>query len=136
MVRIDIDYESGLRCQAVHGPSGMALTTDAPVDNQGRGEAFSPTDLAATALGTCVATIMGIYAEREGFSLRGMKIVVEKTMSADQPRRITRVEMAFTMPPGLSEKHRRALENCVETCPVRRSLHPAIEVPVRFNYPG
>jgi putative redox protein len=135
MVRMDIDYQGGLRCTARHGPSGMTLTTDAPVDNQGRGEAFSPTDLASTALGACVATIMGIYAEREGIALEGMKVGVEKTMSAEPPRRISRVELFFKMPAGISAKHRVALERCVEACPVRRSLHPEVEVPAHFEYP-
>lgn len=135
MVRIDIDYKGGLRCRATHGPSGQTLITDAPVDNQGKGESFSPTDLAATALGACVLTIMGIYAQREGISLEGLKAKVGKIMSSDAPRRIARVELEFTMPAGLDARRRQALEECAETCPVRRSIHPQIEVPITFRYP-
>ncbi len=135
MVRIDIDYRGRLRCGARHAPSGETLTTDAPVDNQGRGETFSPTDLVATALGTCVATIMGIYAERNGIALEGMRAVVEKEMTSEAPRRIARLSLAFRMPPGLSAGARTSLEAFVDACPVRRSLHPSIEVPIRFEYP-
>jgi len=113
----------------------MLLTTDAPLDNQGRGEAFSPTDLVATAVGSCVATIMGIYAKREGVSLEGLEIRVEKTMSPASPRRIARLDLDVRMPAGLSARHRSALERCADACPVRLSIHPDIEVPIRFEYP-
>ena len=135
MVQIDIEYKGGLRCRATHGPSGQTLTTDAPVDNQGKGESFSPTDLAATSLGACVMTIMGIYAQREGISLEGMKARVGKVMSAEGPRRIARLEISFTMPAGLNPHQRECLEQCARSCPVRLSLHPQIEVPVEFHYP-
>lgn len=135
MVQIDVRYEGGLRCRAHHGPSGVELTTDAPVDNQGRGEAFSPTDLVATALGACIFTIMGIYAEREGVDLEGMKATVGKIMSSEGPRRIARLEVVIDMPPGLEPKHRRAMERCAEVCPVRLSLKAETEVPVTFRYP-
>jgi Predicted redox protein, regulator of disulfide bond formation len=91
MVKIDLRYAGGLRCAATHGPSGQTLQTDAPVDNHGRGESFSPTDLVATALGACMATIMGIAAERHEIDLRGMQIEVLKGMSADLPRRIAQL---------------------------------------------
>ena len=135
MVEIDVEYEGGLRCRAIHGPSGKTLTTDAPVDNHGQGESFSPTDLAATALGACILTIMGIYAEREGIPLDGLKAHVGKVMSTDPPRRIARCEITITMPAGLNPRHRKALECCAETCPVRQSLKTEIEVPVEFRYP-
>ena len=135
MVEIEVEYEGGLRCRATHGPSGKTLTTDAPVDNHGKGETFSPTDLAATALGACILTIMGIYAEREGIALAGLKAHVGKVMSSDLPRRIARCQIVITMPAGLSAKHRQVLERCVETCPVRQSLKTEIEVPVEFRYP-
>jgi putative redox protein len=135
MIRIDIEYEDGLRCRARHVPSGETLKTDAPVDNKGRGESFSPTDLVATALGTCVCTIMGIYADRDGFSLKGMSVHVSKHMTQEGPRRIERLELEFRMPAGLEAKRRQALERCVSVCPVRLSLHPEIEVPVTFQYP-
>ena len=93
MIEIAIDYEGKLRCSATHGPSGKVLSTDAPVDNNGLGEAFSPTDLVATALGTCMATVMGIVAERKEISLKGMKVSVGKHMSEDSPRRISRLDI-------------------------------------------
>jgi putative redox protein len=135
MVRIDVKYVQDLRCEAVHGPSGRTLTTDAPVDNHGRGESFSPTDLVATALGTCMATIMGIYADREGISLEGMAVRVEKEMTPALPRRIHRLEVVFAMPPAIPAKARSAFNVCADTCPVRLSLRPEIEVPIRFEYP-
>jgi putative redox protein len=135
MVRIEVVYQGGLRCQATHGPSGQNLLTDAPLDNHGKGESFSPTDLVAAALATCIPTIMGIYAEREGISLDGLRIRVDKIMSAAPPRRIARCELSITMPAGLSAKQRRALECCVQDCPVRRSMHPDVELPVSFRYP-
>ena len=88
MTLIDSTYQGQLRCQSSHGPSGTLLETDAPTDNQGKGERFSPTDLVATALSTCMLTIMGIVAERHGWSLEGVTARVEKTMSSDAPRRI------------------------------------------------
>jgi len=135
MVRIDENYLGDLRCEAVHAPSGKRLVTDAPVDNQGRGESFSPTDLVATALGSCIATIMGIYARTNGVSLEGMRFHVEKTMTAQAPRRIARLDVLFEMPAGIDPKARRAFEVCAETCPVRLSLRADIEVPVQFKYP-
>lgn len=135
MVRIDVEYQGGLRCRARHGPSGNALQTDAPLDNQGRGEAFSPTDLAATALGSCVMTIMGIYAAREGIPLEGMTVQVDKVMTIEGPRRIARIELEFRMPAGIRPKQRLCLERCVDLCPVRLSLNPEIEVPATFHYP-
>ena len=134
MVEINIEYSGDLRCQSVHGPSGCELITDAPVDNHGKGESFSPTDLVATALGSCVATIMGIYAQRNELDLTGVKIRVEKYMSADAPRRIARLPVSIEMPAGLSEKHRSALEKAARHCPVHQSLHPDIDSPLTFRY--
>ena len=134
MVEINIEYEGQLRCQAIHGPSGCQLTTDAPVDNHGKGESFSPTDLVATALGSCVATIMGIYAERNELDLTGVKVHVEKHMSDDAPRRIVRLPVAIQMPAGLEEKHRVALEKAAGHCPVHQSLRADIDAPLTFQY--
>ena len=101
MVKISIDYMGGLRCSAEHGPSGDTLTTDAPADNQGKGEAFSPTDLVATALGTCMATIMGIYARGREIPLEGMSVEVSKEMTPAPPRRIARLAVTINVPlPG------------------------------------
>ena len=93
MIEIRIDYQGQLRCSAIHGPSGDSFATDAPVDNNGRGEAFSPTDLVGTSLGACMATVMGIVARQKEISLEGMKLSVRKHMSADSPRRISRLEV-------------------------------------------
>lgn len=132
MVKIAIEYAGGLHCSAVHGPSGRELETDAPVDNHGRGESFSPTDLVATALGTCMATVMGIYAERKGIDLRGMKIEVVKEMTQTPPRRIARLPVEIWMPAGVAPD--AALENAARTCPVFLSLHLDIEKPVVFHW--
>jgi putative redox protein len=134
MVEINIQYAGDLRCLAVHGPSGRELTTDAPVDNHGKGESFSPTDLVATALGSCVATIMGIYASRHDLDLKGIQIRVEKHMSEDAPRRIARLPVTIQMPAGLPEKHREALEQAARHCPVHQSLRADIDAPLTFCY--
>lgn len=128
MVTIDLSYQGGLRCSATHAPSGTTLQTDAPVDNNGRGESFSPTDLVATALGACMATIMGIVAQRKNISLEGMDIQVRKHMSTDTPRRIARLEVDLHMPLHASHPERKLLEGAALGCPVHHSLHPDIEV--------
>lgn len=134
MVRIDVRYEGGLHCSAVHGPSGRTLETDAPVDNQGRGESFSPTDLVATALGTCMATIMGIVADRNGWNIEGTRIRIAKEMTPEGPRRIQRLGVVIDAPSGLDAAARRTLEDAAHTCPVRLSILPAIDVPVEFHW--
>lgn len=134
MVEIDIEYQGSLRCKAVHGPSKTELVTDAPVDNQGKGEAFSPTDLCATALGSCMATIMGIQARTLEVDISGMIVHVGKTMSADLPRRIAQLDVEITMPGELSEKHKKQLICAAEQCPVHYSLHPDIKVNLEFNW--
>ncbi len=136
MVHVDISYLGGLRCEAVHGPSGSKVLTDAPVDNHGKGEAFSPTDLAATSLGACMATIMGIAAERHGIALDGTTVGVDKVMSADTPRRIARIEIVFHIPLPADHPKRQLLEAAALACPVHHSLHPDVEKPVRFEWVG
>jgi len=135
-VRVDIEYQGKLRCRAVHGPSGDAFTTDAPVDNHGRGEAFSPTDLVGTALGTCVLTIAGIVAERDGIDLAGTRVVVLKEMAAAPLRRIAKLAVDIAVPAAkaaaIPEAARRKLERAGDTCPVRASLHPDVEVAIRW----
>ena len=128
MIEIAIDYEGKLRCSATHGPSGKVLSTDAPVDNNGLGEAFSPTDLVATALGTCMATVMGIVAERKEISLKGMKVSVGKHMSEDAPRRISRLDIDIHMPVAGDHPGRQLLESAALGCPVHHSIHPESEV--------
>jgi len=134
MIEIHIDYQGDLRTHAVHGPSQTELITDAPVDNQGRGESFSPTDLVATALGTCMATIMGIVAKRKGIDLRGMIVRVEKHMSADLPRRIVRLPVTVEVPLPADHPDRALLEASALGCPVFHSLHPDIDKPVTFAW--
>jgi len=136
MVKIDIGYEGGLRCTATHGPSGQTVFTDAPVDNHGQGESFSPTDLVATALGACMATIMGIAAERHEIDLRGMHIEVTKVMSVDTPRRIAKLATTIKIPLPSDHPQRALLENAALTCPVHKSLSTEMEKPVDFAWGG
>lgn len=133
MVTIDIVYEGDLRCRARHGPSGTELFTDPPVDNQGQGESYSPTDLCATALGTCMLSIMGIVARRQGWDLRGTRMTVRKTMRAD-PRRIARLDVGIRVPRDFARDVRRTLEDAARSCPVALSIHPDVEVPVTFEW--
>ncbi|MFM8674862.1 MAG: OsmC family protein [Vulcanococcus sp.] len=130
---MDSTYTGQLRCLASHGPSGTALETDAPTDNQGRGERFSPTDLVATALSTCMLTIMGIVAERHGWALEGCSARVEKTMSSEAPRRIARLTVWVTLPAGLGERQRVVLQRAAETCPVKVSLEGSIPMELHWS---
>lgn len=130
MVKSSIEYAGGLRCVAVHGPSGSKIETDAPVDNHGKGERFSPTDLVATGLGLCMATVMGIVAEKRGVSLEGMKIDVTKEMSADAPRRISKLTLDITIPTAED----KVLVEAALNCPVAHSIHPDIECDVHFHW--
>jgi putative redox protein len=132
MVRIDVEYRGRLRCVSTHEPSGAELATDAPKDNQGEGASFSPTDLVATALATCVLTTMGIVASRHGWKLEGARATVEKTMVADPVRRIGKLALVVHMPAGLDEKARETLERTAHTCPVHKSLGANVEMPMTF----
>jgi len=134
MVQIDTEYVSDLRCVAEHLPSGVTLNTDAPEDNRGEGRSFSPTDLIATALGTCIATILGIQADKHDFGLEGLKISVEKEMASD-PRRIASLRTEVTMPVALDEQTRTRLERAARHCPVDESIHPDIDAPIIFHWP-
>jgi putative redox protein len=134
MVDIQVRYSGGLRCEAVHGPSGARLTTDAPLDNHGRGESFSPTDLVATALGACMLTIMGIVAERHGWDMRGASARVKKEMVASPVRRIGRLVVVIAVP-GVSEPAaQEALRKAALSCPVHQSLRAEIELPIEFEF--
>ena len=130
-----IVYEGNLRTVATHLRSGSHIETDAPVDNQGKGERFSPSDLVATALGSCMMTIMGMKARDLDLDLTNVKIYVEKIMKAD-PRRIGGVNLTFHFPEGFvaDEKQRVILERAAHTCPVIYSIHPDIVVNVKFNW--
>ena len=132
MVKISVRYEGQLHCSALHGPSGAKLETDAPVDNEGKGESFSPTDLVATALATCMATIMGISAKRHAVKLEGMTIETTKEMSTDTPRRIVALKSKITIPLPENHPQRKLLEAAALGCPVHHSLGPQITKPVEF----
>lgn len=135
-VSISVEYEGGLRCRATHGPSQNQLITDAPVDNHGKGESFSPTDLVATALATCMATVIGIKAQQKGYDITGMKVSVEKYMSTDSPRRIVRLPITIEIPLPEGHPDRALLEATALGCPVHHSVHPDIEKPVTFVWSG
>jgi len=132
MVPIKIEYQGELHCQAVHGPSGTALTTDAPKDNQGRGESFSPTDLVATALGSCMLTVMGIMARSLGIDIKGTTALVEKEMAAAPVRKIQKLTVKIHVPHQIGDENRQKLERAAHTCPVHKSLHPDVQMPIEF----
>jgi putative redox protein len=133
MTLIDSVYVGELRCRSSHQPSGTELDTDAPTDNQGKGERFSPTDLVATALSTCMLTIMGIVAERHGWSLEGCTARVEKTMTSELPRRIALLTVWLSLPEGLDDRQRAVLQRAAEACPVKRSLEGAVPMQVHWS---
>jgi len=134
MVEINAIYEGALRCVATHGPSCATLNTDAPKDNMGKGEAFSPTDLVATALGTCMMTIMGIAAQKMNVDLRGATVNVQKEMAATGPRRIGKLSVEFHIPTPLTSEQQEKLRNAAMTCPVHKSMHPDVQMPVSFHF--
>jgi putative redox protein len=132
-VEITGRYTGQLKTELTHGPSGVVLRTAAPVDNQGDGSSFSPTDLAAAALASCMVTTLAIVAERDGIDLAGVSFRVEKHM-AGEPRRIARLPVEIHLPASLPPAERQKLERAAHTCPVHRSLVPEIEKDVRFVY--
>lgn len=133
VVEIRGQYEGDLRTKIVHGPSGSSMLTDAPVDNQGKGQNFSPTDLVVTALGACMMTIMGIAAKRDGINLEGVTFRGEKHM-VENPRRIGKIVLEIHMPSGLTNEQRSKLEKFAHSCPVHKSLNPDIEQDIKFIY--
>jgi putative redox protein len=129
-----VEYMGDLRTQAVHLKSGQSVTTDAPTDNQGKGEAFSPTDLVSSALSSCMMTIMGQVANREGVDLKGLKTEVVKVMSAN-PRKIAEIKITFTHPHlQATEVQKQKLKNAAITCPVALSLAESLKQTVLFNF--
>ncbi|MDR6784178.1 putative redox protein [Pedobacter africanus] len=129
-----ITYNGGLRTTSVHLRSGNEIITDAPVDNKGKGEAFSPTDLLATSLGNCMLTIVGIAANEHGFNIDGTTCDITKVM-AENPRRVAEIVVNFQFPANnYSEKEKTIIERSANTCPVMYSLHPDIRKTVSFNY--
>jgi putative redox protein len=136
MVESTIIYTGSLRCEATHGPSGQTIVTDAPKDNMGKGEAFSPTDLVGAALGACMLTIMGIISKKNNINIDGAKAHVVKEMTTEGIRRIKKLAVTITLPKNYSDKEKKLLENGAMTCPVHKSLHPDVESPVKFVYPN
>jgi len=134
MVAIQLEYQGDLHAKAVHGPSSTELYTDAPKDNQGRGESFSPTDLTATSLGSCMLTTMGILARTLNLDMNGATARVEKEMTSSGPRTIQRLTVKIVMPKAFGEEDRLKLERAAYTCPVARSLHPDVEQVVDFTW--
>jgi len=134
MVEIQIAYQGKLRCNARHVDSGATLNTDAPKDNMGQGASFSPTDLVATALGTCMLTTMGIAAQRMELDLSGTTVVVTKEMIADPLRRIGKLAVTFNLPGRFTAEQKQKLEAAANTCPVHKSLHPNVQTPIVFNW--
>jgi len=134
MVEIKLAYEGDLHCSAAHTPSGNTLVTDAPLDNNGLGQAFSPTDLVATALASCMATVIGILARRKEIEVEGMTVVARKFMSDDQPRRISRLELDLAIPLPADHPDRKLLENAALGCPVHHSLHPDIDMVLNWTW--
>ena len=129
-----IIYKGELRTEAIHIESGNVIITDAPKDNQGRGGAFSPTDLVATALGSCMLTIMGIVAKRKSIDIDGSKAEIEKNMSKD-PRRISEICIKIYFAKPIDKTNRELLERAAHTCPVSKSLNDELNEIVQFIYP-
>ncbi len=134
MVEIRIEYPGDLECKAIHGPSNTTLMTDAPADNQGKARTFSPTDMVAVALGTCIFTVMGIVAKRANIDMAGASLIVRKETTSQPVRRIGRLEVEVHMPRVLPDEDRRRLENAAHACPVKRSLHPDIDIPIQYHW--
>ena len=128
MSTVSCRYNGELRCEATHHGSAAVLMTDAPIDNAGKGEEFSPTDLLATALATCMLTIMGITARSRNWSIEGSTADVDKQMNQSGPRRVERLRVHLNLPEHLSEEQRTLLQRVAEQCPVKRSLDPLIQM--------
>lgn len=135
MVTITTKYEGDLCCTATHGPSSAKLSTDAPKDNEGLGRYFSPTDLVATALATCVLTTMGIVARRRGIQFAGASATVEKHMN-QTPRRIGRLPLSVTVHGKFTDEEKKVLEAAAHGCPVHKSLHPDIDAQITIHWAG
>jgi uncharacterized OsmC-like protein len=135
MVEISGEYIGELRCQLKHGPSGTVLETDAPADNQGKAERFSPTDLMAAGLIACMTTTLAIKTRERGWNFEGVRMRVEKIMSAEGPRRIVRLPVEVWIPLDLGPADRSEVEVILKNCPVYKSLHPDIETPLRIYWP-
>ena len=127
-------YLDGLRVEAIHDESTAIIVSDAPLDNGGKGRGFSPTDMVAASLGMCAMTNMGLYAQNHGLDLKGATMKIVKTMSSEPPRRISKIEVVFSMPKGILEKDRLGLERTARACPVHQSLHAEVEQIFTFEW--
>ena len=136
MVEVSVTYTGDLHTSAVHGPSGARLETDAPVDNCGKGEEFSPTDLVGTAMAACMLTIMGIYARLNEIDITGATAVVQKEMTPSPPRMIARLSTVIRVPLPPDHSHCEGIRNAALGCPVHRSLHSSVDKPVEFHWEG
>lgn len=134
MVKMTATYTGELHCELTHGPSGSRIETDAPKDNMGRGERFSPTDLVGAALVSCILTTMGIVAQRDNVLLTGATGEVEKEMQTTPTRKIAALRVVLHMPAALPPDYRRKLETAAHHCPVHKSLHPDVQAPIDFIY--
>lgn len=134
-VTMKLDYKGELRCELAHGPSKTVIETDAPRDNMGKGEAFSPTDLVGAALLSCAVTTMAIKAPKEGINFTTASGRVVKDMTTAPPRRIAKLAIELDMPPNLGSAQREKLEEIARTCPVALSLSKDLELPIIFKYP-
>lgn len=132
MTSVTIEYQGNLRCKAVHELSGTVLTTDAPRDNHGKGESFSPSDLVATALGSCILSVMGLKARMLNVDISGATAVVDKEMANAPARKIKKIAVKVRVPHQLSTEQRQALEAAAHTCPVHKSMHPDVEMPIEI----
>jgi putative redox protein len=133
MVAMTGVYKGQKHCETTHEPSGAVISTDAPKDNAGKGEAFSPTDLVGVAFATCILTTMAIVAERDGVDLRRSTFRVTKEMALN-PRKIQKLAVSLKLPASIESEYRRKLEHIAQTCPVHRSLHPEVEMPIVFDW--
>ena len=128
MPTVSCRYSGELRCEATHHGSGAVLITDAPIDNAGKGEEFSPTDLLATSVATCMLTIMGITAKSRDWSIEGSTAEVDKQMTQSGPRKVEKLRVHLKLPQHFSNEQRALLQRVAEQCPVKRSLDPSIQL--------
>ena len=134
MVEQFVEYLGDLHCQLTHGPSKSTILTDAPVDNHGKGEYFSPTDLVSAAVGACILTVMALVADRDGIEIEGTTIKVSKEMAAQPLRRIGKLTLDIKFPRKYEDKHFQILKNVIRTCPVVSSLNPEIEIVTNYSF--
>ena len=134
MVEMNLEYTGDLRTVATHGPSGTVIQTDAPTDNMGKGESFSPTDLCGAALASCILTTISIKGLNRGWDLKGATAKVQKIMSADLPRRISQLNIDIQIPNRFSEDEKQEMHHIADTCPVNQSLNPNIEVSLNLSW--